>query len=105
MSEVGALVSILFFLAILGFFATIAPAEYKILEPFDFFWLAGSFIGIAGTCAIATGLPCAGALAIVGVTTFLKYLVVGVEWFKSIVIIPIMVILIYLAVRIARGGG
>lgn len=105
MAEVGALVSILFFLAVLGFFSTIAPSEFKVLEPFDFAWLGGSFIGIAGTCAIATGLPCAGALAVVGIVSLWKYFIVNVEWFKTIVITPILVILIYLAVRIARGGG
>lgn len=105
MSEVGVLASILFFIAVLGFFSTIMPEEYKIMDVFDFAWLGGSFITIAGTCAIATGLPCAGALAIVGVITFWQYFVIKLEWFKTIIITPIIIILIYLAVRIARGGG
>lgn len=103
--ETGVLITVLFFLAIMGFFSTIAPPEYKVMDVFDFAWLAGSFISIAGTCAIETGLLCAGALAAVSVVSFWQYFVVTVEWFKTLIITPILVILIYLAVRIARGGG
>jgi hypothetical protein len=97
--------SIIVFLAFLGFMSTITPAEYIVVSPFNFLTLGAGFIGVAGACAVATGIPCAVALVVFGVINILGMFVTGISWLKTILFVPFTMAILYLAVRIARGGG
>jgi len=101
-SEISFLIFILMSLSFLGLIQLLGGP--KIIEPFDFIWLSGGILGVAGACTIATGIPCAGALAIFGIASFTKYLFFG-DAFTMAIFIPIFVILIYIVSRLARGGG
>jgi hypothetical protein len=81
------------------------PPDLKLISPFDFVWFTGGIIGVAGACVIATGLPCAGALAIWGITTVWNYLIVSIEWVKLLIFTPLVVTLIYIISKLGRGGG
>jgi hypothetical protein len=104
-TETGLLMSIVFLLAFLGFMGTITPPEYRVIEPFDFAWLTGGLVAVTGACVVATGLPCAVALAVYSLVSVIGYFVVAVSWIKTLIFIPMSVLLIYLVTRLARGGG
>jgi hypothetical protein len=81
------------------------PPDLKIISPFDFVWFSGGIIGVASACVIASGIPCAGALAIWGITTVWQYVIVSIEWVKLLIFTPLVVTLIFIISRLARGGG
>jgi len=97
--------SIVVFLAFLTFISELAPPEYKIMNPFDFIWLTGGIVGVAGSCVIWTGLPCAAALGVFTVGSILNYLFLQSSVIKLLVFTPLSVLLIYVVSRLARGGG
>lgn len=101
--EVTALIGILGFLSFLGLINILGGP--KILDIFDFAWLGGGIIAVAGSCAIATGLPCAGALAVFGIGSLLKYLLVPSNPLFMAIFLPIFVILIYIIAKLGRGTG
>jgi hypothetical protein len=104
--EAGIFFSIMVFMAFLTWIGTMTPPEYQIISPFSFATLGASLIGVAGACAIATGLPCAGALAVFGVFDMLaQYFTTTFDWVKLLIFTPISMLLLYLAIRLARGGG
>jgi len=103
--EAKILMTILFFLAILGFFTAILPPELQVIKPFDFVWFGGGIIAVAGACVIATGVPCAAALGIFGVASLLKYIVVSNSWLNLVIFMPITIIIVYIVSKLARGGG
>jgi hypothetical protein len=105
MSATSIFVTTMFFLSFLGFISALAPIQFQVLSPFDFAFLGGSFIGVAGTCAIVTGIPCAVALVVFGAVSVLSQFITPVTWIKTLIFIPISMIMLYLAVRLARGGG
>jgi hypothetical protein len=76
--------------------------EYQVLPAFDAVVMGGTFLGIAGTCVIATGLPCAGAIVITGLGGF--FLVQNTVVF-SLIFLPLALGLVYVVARLARGGG
>jgi hypothetical protein len=104
-TEIGALAGIAFLLAFLAFMSTIMPAEYNIFGAFDFAFLGGSIIGVAGTCAIITGIPCAGALVVFGVLSLLNFIVFNQSILKPLIIIPLVIVITYLVARLSKGGG
>jgi hypothetical protein len=81
------------------------PDSLKFFNLFDFVWFSGSIIGIAGSCVITTGLPCAVALTVFGIVTVWNYIIINVEWIKLIFFIPIIVTFIYIMAKLGRGGG
>lgn len=91
------------FMALLAFLSPMMPPALQFATPFDIVWFSGSIIGISGACVIATGLPCAAALAIFGLVTVWQYLVVSVAWVKLLVFTPIMVGFIWAIANMARG--
>jgi hypothetical protein len=103
--EYKALAFIVAFIAFLGFMSTIAPPEFVILKPFDFIWFAGSFIGLTTVCVVATGIPCAGGIVVFGMVSLYQYFIVSVDMIKLLVFTPLLVVLIYIAMRLAKGGG
>jgi len=107
MSEVMWIFGFMVFLGFLTFISSLpdTPPELKIIEPFDFLWFGGGLLSVSGACVIATGLPCAAALAVFGVGTILQYLVIKVEYLKVLIFMPMIITLVYLMSRLGRGGG
>jgi hypothetical protein len=110
--EAKLLLGIVLFVAFISFLTTISPPEYQIMSAFDLAILGGGFLLVGGACAIATGIPCAAALIVFGVIDLVHFtatpiflLSSDIGWFKAIILTPISLILLYLAVRLARGGG
>jgi len=101
-TEISALIFILLVLSFLGIVGILGGP--KIISTFDFIWLAGGFLGVAGACVVATGIPCAAALAVFGIASFTKYLLTS-DVFTMAIFIPLFVVLIYIVSRLARGGG
>jgi hypothetical protein len=91
------------FMALTGFLSTMMPPALQFATPFDLVWFTGSIIGISGACVIATGLPCAVALAVFGLASIWQYLIVSVAWVKLLIFTPIMVGFIWEISRMARG--
>jgi len=106
-AETQVVLTLLAFLAFLTFISNLpdTPSEYKIISPFDFVWFAGGIIGVASSCSIWTGIPCAAALAVFGLVSFFNYLVVNYEVVKLLIFMPVVVTLIYIVARLGRGGG
>jgi len=104
-SETQIFLTLFAFLSFLSFFSEIAPKEYRFITLIDMLWLIGSFIGVAGACAVATGLPCAGALAVFSFLNIFQYIVVTNDVIKTLLFTPIVILMMYYAIRIARGGG
>jgi hypothetical protein len=106
-TETKILLTILFLLSFFAFMINLPdfPSNLKFINAFDFYWFGGGTLGVAGACAVLTGLPCAAALAIFGVLSFLKYVVVSYEWLKVLFFMPMIIIIIYIESRLARGGG
>ena len=104
-TETAALAGIAFLLAFLAFMSTVTPTQYNIFGSFDFAFLGGSVIGVAGACAIVTGIPCAAALAVFGVLSFLNFVVFNQSILKGLIIIPLVLIITYLMARLAKSGG
>lgn len=104
-TETSFIISIGFFFGFLAFMMTIVPAEYQFINSFDFAYFGGSIIAIAGTCVVATGLPCAAALGIWGFVSIFEYIIVSGDWLKLLIFTPIVFSIIYVISRLARGGG
>jgi len=101
-TEIAFLIFILMFLSFLGLIQYLGGPQ--VISPFDYFWLAGGIVGIAGTCVIATGIPCAASLIVFGLASFTKYLIFG-DVYTMAMFVPLFVVLIYVVSRLARGGG
>jgi hypothetical protein len=106
----GEWVFILFFITIFIVLAFIMaqpdlPQEMKFISVFDWAWFSGSIIGISGACVVVTGIPCAVAMAIFGVVTFFKYVIISFEWLKLLLFVPLIVTMIYIMSKLGRGGG
>lgn len=104
-AETPFVLSLLIFLAFCVFMTTqIAPhyPQFSLISSFDAVLLGGSFIGIAGACVIATGLPCAAALVFFNALTFFT---VGNTLVTVLIFLPLSVTAGYVLSRLARGGG
>lgn len=102
--ETTILLTILFFFAFLGAMVVFAPPEWQPINAFDLVWFAGGILTVAGTCAIVTGIPCAGALAIFGIISLLQYVIINQQYLKML-FLPLVVIVVYIVSRLAKGGG
>jgi hypothetical protein len=76
--------------------------QFQGITSFDVVYFAGAIVGVAGACAISTGLACAGALGFLSITGFF---VVQNTLILSLIFIPIAVTVAYVVSRLARGGG
>jgi hypothetical protein len=81
------------------------PEAYSFVNTFDLTLMSGEIIGVAGACVIATGLPCAGALAIFGLLNIVAFIVVADNIIKFVIFTPLTVVFIYLIAKLARGTG
>lgn len=104
-AETPFILALVIFLAFTIFLTTqIAPRypQYQVISSFDFAYLGGGLIGVAGACAIATGLACAGALVIFNV---LSFFLVSNTLIGTLIFTPLTVVVAYVVSRLAKGGG
>jgi hypothetical protein len=106
-SETQLVLTLLAFISFLTLISNLpgTPKEYQIVSPFDFVWFTGGVLGVAGSCTIWTGIPCAAALAVFGLVSIFNYLVVAYDIVKLLIFIPVIATLIYIIARLGRGGG
>ena len=104
-TELSFIIFVSSFLAFLGYFMGLLPAAMQFINTFDFIFFGGSIIGVAGTCAIVTGIPCGIALVVFGVISIFQYIIVQDAILKLLIFTPIVIGLIYVISRLARGGG
>jgi hypothetical protein len=103
--EAKLLLSIMVLIGFLAFMMSIVPPELQFINIFDFTWFIGGLLAVTGACVLATGIPCAGAIVIFGATSIYTYVILYNSVVKLIIFLPIMVTLVYITMRLARGGG
>lgn len=91
--------SVLVFLG--GLMASTYPNAFAI-QQWDILVYGGTFIGVAGACAVATGLPCAAALILANIITLIS---TSNTLLYTLVFLPLTITLAYVIARLARGGG
>lgn len=105
-SETKYVFAFMLFLAFIGWLSyNYLPIELKVMDPFDFGWFAGNILLVGGACGITTGLGCAGALAFFGFGSFYLYVISGIDWFNTLIVIPMVITMIFIMARLGRGGG
>ena len=104
-AETQIILFITFLLAFAGLVNFYLPTEYQFVNSFDFFYLTSGIIGISGACVIVSGIPCAIAIGIFGLTGIFQYILVSGEWIKILIFTPLITTLIYVISRLGRGGG
>ena len=105
MSEMKYLFGVATFFAFLGFINFYLPTYMQFFNAFDFAWFGAGILGVSGACVIASGIPCAGAIAIFGFGTIFNFIVVSEQWLTVLIFTPLAITLIYLIVKLGRGGG
>lgn len=104
MSSVKVLFAIMLFVSFIGFITAQIQAtfpSFQIMTGFDFAVFTVSLLGVAGTCAIVTGIPCAGAMGFFIFATFFIFS----NPMLSVLFAPITVVVAYIVARLGRGGG
>jgi hypothetical protein len=102
MSDTKILFGIMFFIAFIIFITVGIQStnpSFQIMNVFDFGLFVAEIVGVAGVCVIATGLPCAGAMAFFGFTTFFAFSSTAF-W---IIFTPLTVVVAFIIARLGRG--
>ena len=98
---------ILAFGFILAFFSALIylglPEDLQLLNSVDLTIFSTEIVTVAGTCVIATGLPCAGIMIFWSFVNFYTFLIVSNELVKILIITPILLGVIYVIAELARG--
>jgi len=93
--------------AFAAFFSAIAPPTYQIFNTYGIIYSAGGMLGVTAACVVATGLPCAAALVIYGVSSiFLNGYLTGfstISYVQSLFFLPLSGVFIYIVLKLARG--
>lgn len=101
-------INILFaFALIMAFFSALIllgmPEEFQLFDSFDLTILIVEIVGVAGTCTLATGIPCAVAFLIASSYNIFDFVIVSNDLIKLLIFMPIFVVLTYILSRLARG--
>lgn len=80
------------------------PEEFQLFTPVDLVVFTSEVGSIAGFCVVATGLPCAGAIAVWVLVDLLAYVITD-QLIKLLISTPIMIMVIYILMKLARGTG
>jgi len=110
MSDLTIVSSIVIFLTCLAFLNLLLPVAYQFVSITSLTWLSGATVAVGGVCVVATGLPCAAAMAIYFGATFLIAYFTSTGYAQPIMTMifsVISIILIIFMARLARGvaGG
>lgn len=103
MSDTSLMVSIIIFISVAFFLNTILPPEYQFMNSYNIALLSAETAAIVGTCVVATGLPCAGAIGAVTVANFLIAFYTTISWLNMLILTPLMFTVSWLLYRLARG--
>lgn len=99
---------IMAFAFVLAFFSALIylglPEELWLLNDTDLTLFATEIITVAGTCVISTGLPCAGVMIFWGIANIYTFLIVNTELIKILIITPILITVLFVIAKLARGS-
>lgn len=76
--------------------------QFQGISGIDFAIMTGGIVGVAGACAVATGLACAAALIIFNTVQFFA---VQNTLIGTFIILPLSVCLAYVISRLGSHGG
>lgn len=81
------------------------PAAYSFISSLDLGIMTTEVVGVSAACVVATGLPCAAALAIFGIANVFTYIVVASDIIKFVIFTPLTIVFIYIIAKLGRGTG
>jgi hypothetical protein len=100
---------IVLFLSSLGFLVgifTLAIPSFTFITIQSLAWFTGGTIAVTAACVVATGLPCAAAIAIyAAITAVSTYFTASTSytWISTLIFTPLSIILIIFISKLARG--
>lgn len=100
---------IVIYLSVLGFIAgvfTLASPTFAFITIQSLAWFTGGTIAVTAACVVATGLPCAAAIAIyAAITAVSTYFTASTSytWISTLIFTPLSIILIIFIAKLARG--
>lgn len=98
------IVKIVLFLTSLSFFGVLLAPVFTFITIESLGWFSGATIAVAGVCVVATGIPCAAAIAIYTAVTFLTtYFSSVFSWITTLILTPISIILVLYIAKVARA--
>lgn len=104
-NETGILAGIIFFLAFVGFVSIYLPTSFKIISPFNFIFLTAQITAVATACVVTTGIPCAAVLIVAFIANLLAIFTAYQTIIQTLIITPISIIIVFILMRLAKGGG
>jgi hypothetical protein len=102
MTDTKILMGIMFFIAFILFITVGIQStnpSFQMMNVFDFGIFVAEIVAVSGTCVIATGLPCAGAMAFFGFTTFFMFS----NTLFWVIMTPLTVVVAFIIAKLARG--
>jgi hypothetical protein len=105
MTEISALAGIILFLAFIGFISTMLPSQFQLITPLNFLFLTGQITAIAAACVVTTGIPCAAVLVASFFANLLAIFFSLQTILQTLIITPISIVILYIFMRLAKGGG
>lgn len=103
--ELGYLLAFAFVLAFFGALIYLGiPEDLQLLDSFDLGTLILEITGIAGTCVIATGIPCAVAFVFASVYNIINAIIINNDFVNLFIMLPLSVGISYVLAKLARGN-
>lgn len=104
-AETPFVLSMAILFSVLAFIAASLATSYPSINLFsewDLYLYVGSIVGVAAACAIVSGIPCAIALVVGNLITFLT---AGNTIMYTVLFLPLSVTVAYVTARLGRAGG
>lgn len=79
------------------------PEDLQLLNDVDLTIFSTEIVTVAGTCVVATGIPCAAIMIFWSILNIYTFLVISSELAKLLIITPILLTVIYIISELARG--
>jgi len=122
MAEITVIGKIIFFLTVAAFISLMLPVQAQFISVGNLAVFGASTAITAGICVVTTGIPCAIALGVSGLSTVLGSLLTGLDladvpifeqlvntspysWIGTLILTPISIILTLYIAHVARGKG
>jgi hypothetical protein len=104
-TEAAILMGIFFGLAYWGYMSTITPTQFVVLNPISFGFMAAQIGIITAGCVVVTGLPCVAVLTATFILNLLFWIFSLQTLVQILVMTPLTVVILYILMRLAKGGG
>lgn len=105
MAELEYLLAFAFVLAFFGALIYLGiPEDLQLLDTFDLGILIVEITGIAGTCVIATGIPCAVAFVVASIYNIFNAVIVNQNFVQLFIMLPLSIGISYILSKLARGN-